>query len=257
MNPVLSSIFYHYERQIKWLTTNHADLTVGQCELSLGQEMTQHGIFNQLKLYEHAGVYGCSRTWMFCVVCVSILPYFLCFPMAIIVPACFQEVDDPTAECFFGIKHTLKGLCSAGHSSLSVAAKPEMVYTIIANAVDATHVICEANVTLQGHLEHLTPRCSIGNDESGTTLLHTILDLPCSHPGCKNHSSLSHIQTSWPNILCILPETIGSSKDSLNGEPLTIPLFFSIQKDVKYELVGRICYECSKEHFTCDCIISD
>ena len=49
-DTVLSSIFNHYDRQIKWLATGHGGLTEGQWELLLGQKMTQHGIFNRLKL---------------------------------------------------------------------------------------------------------------------------------------------------------------------------------------------------------------
>jgi hypothetical protein len=71
MDSVLSSIFYHYERPIKWLATDRKELSVGRRELSLGQELARHGIFDRLKLYEHGGAYGCSRTWMFRVVNVS------------------------------------------------------------------------------------------------------------------------------------------------------------------------------------------
>jgi hypothetical protein len=131
-----------------------------------------------------------------------------------------------------------------------------MVNSIITNDVDTTCAICGPNVMLQDHLQHLIPRCSMGNDESGTRLLHTISDSQCLHPGCDNSSILNHIQTSWPNILHILPETIMSGENSFNMEPLIIPHQFGIQNDIKYELVGHIHYNRDAQHFTCNCIIA-
>jgi hypothetical protein len=61
---VLASVFNHYERRNKWLATRNGNLGDGQRELSLGQGMARHGIFNQFNLYESANVYGCSRTWL-------------------------------------------------------------------------------------------------------------------------------------------------------------------------------------------------
>jgi hypothetical protein len=72
-DTVLSSIFNHYDRRIKWLATGRGGLTEGRRELLLGQEMTRHGIFNRLKLYTHAGEFGCARHWQNCVVSVGIV----------------------------------------------------------------------------------------------------------------------------------------------------------------------------------------
>jgi hypothetical protein len=69
---VVSSIFHHYERRIKWLATGRGGILAGRRELSLGQEVARHGIFSQLKLYEYDGAYGCSRHWMARVISVSL-----------------------------------------------------------------------------------------------------------------------------------------------------------------------------------------
>jgi len=47
-----------------------------------------------------------------------------------------------------------------------------------------------------------------------------------------------------------------SGENSFNREPLTILHQFNIQKDIKYELVGRIHYNRHAQHFTCDRVIA-
>jgi hypothetical protein len=69
-DTVLASVFNHFERCNKWLATGKGDLVNRRRELSLGQGMARRGIFEQLNLYETAGSYGCSRTWLRCGVMV-------------------------------------------------------------------------------------------------------------------------------------------------------------------------------------------
>jgi hypothetical protein len=118
--------------------------------------------------------------------------------------------------------------------------------------VDTTRAICGPDATLQDYLCHLIPRRWIGNNEGGTTLLHKLQDLPCSTLGCTCPSILDGIETAWPNILNISPETLSCTTESFTRQALPLPRSFTVNEDVRYELVGRTHFDRIREHFTCD-----
>lgn len=72
LDSVLSSIFTHFERRIKWLERDSGGLAEGRRELVSGQRAARRGIFDRLNLYESAGAYGCARTWLVSAVAVSL-----------------------------------------------------------------------------------------------------------------------------------------------------------------------------------------
>jgi hypothetical protein len=147
-----------------------------------------------------------------------------------------QELPD-IIQKEFGIQHTLISVCSAGHTSSCSTSRLEVIFSVILNDVDTTRAICGQDATFNDFLEHIIPRRRIGNDAGGTTLLHTIPPLPCSHPGCHRKSHIDCIETSWPHIFNVTPETVSGSTDVFNRTALPLPCNFSIQ-DVRYKLVG-------------------
>lgn len=122
---------------------------------------------------------------------------------------------------------------------------------MILNDVDTTRAICGPDATFNNFLEHIIPRRHIGNEAGGTTLLHTIPPSPCSHPGCLRESHIDRIETLWPRIFNVTPETVSSSTGVFNRTALPLPRNFHIQ-DVQYELVGRVHHDPKRQHFTCD-----
>jgi hypothetical protein len=247
-DTVLASVFNHFERRNKWLATGKGDLVNGRRELSLGQGMARHGIFKQLDLYETAESYGCSRTWLRrgVMVCYHRL---VCFFMGLIC-LCFQELPD-AVQTHFGIQHHLICVCPVGHKSSHPASSPDAIFSIICNDIDTTRAICGPDATFEDYLKHIIPRRLIGNDAGGTTLLHTLPLSPCSHSGCNHNSRIDHIETSWPHILNVTPETSGGSADVFNRKALPLPRYFHIQ-NVQYELVGRMHHDSKRQHYTCD-----
>jgi hypothetical protein len=98
----------------------------------------------------------------------------------------------------------------------------------------------------------------MGNDTGGTTVLHSLPNMTCSHLDCENDSVLGEIETAWPDILSICPETVSSSPSSFgNRKPLPLSREFNIH-GVQYELVGRVHYNGGDVgHYTCDVPIQD
>ena len=97
----------------------------------------------------------------------------------------------------------------------------------------------EADLHLGLYLTHLLAREPAGRvsdrmDYSrGSRLLSIAPDTACLHTACTSTSRLSSIQTMWPNILHIVPETTGDSWDTFSNRtsppPLQFPIEFSIQ----------------------------
>lgn len=98
----------------------------------------------------------------------------------------------------------------------------------------------------------------MGNDTGGTTALHSLPNTTCSHPDCENDAVLDEIETAWPDILSICPETVSCSPGSFKDrKPLPLPRKFSIH-GIQYDLAGRIRYSGGDVgHFTCDRPIGD
>lgn len=70
-DSVLASVFHHFDRRIKWISTGAGGLIAGRRELALGQDVTRHAIFSRLELYSTSSEYGCARTWLIKSVAVS------------------------------------------------------------------------------------------------------------------------------------------------------------------------------------------
>lgn len=182
-------------------------------------------------------------------------------PQGSLIAVCFQAVPNNDVDPFFGIKHTLGSRCTAGsavHISQTTPARPEIIYNILVNGVATTRLICGPDATLQDHLEHLIPRCTRGN-ELGPDRLHQTTRTPCMHPKCKLMSDVEEIQTIWPNILHVFPETVGSSK-TLFGNQTALPLprcLNLFESTITHELVGRMHHHRNSKHYTCDRIFND
>lgn len=169
-----------------------------------------------------------------------------------------QDLPDAITQRKFGIQHSLLSVCAGGHQSAVEASKPQTFFSILCNDVDTTRALCGADATLNDYFEHLVPRRPMGNDTGGTKALHTLPSSMCSHPGCDNESTVYEIETAWPDILNVCPETVGSGPGSFsNRRPLPLPRQLDVH-GVQYELVGRAHYNGGEAgHFTCDRLIHD
>lgn len=152
----------------------------------------------------------------------------------------------------------MNSVCQAGHALSTSAGRPSLLLNLLAHDIEATRSVCGPNANLADHLLHLIPHRSVEDRGRETIAIHTLPDPACPCADCDGVSVVSCIDTSWPEILHICPETIASTPNTFQQRPLPLLRQFNIQ-DVEYQLVGRIHREGSVDlgHFTCDQLIGD
>lgn len=252
-DSAMAAMFYHFQRRLELVrnTNNPSSAKYQQVsrdlrvELELGQTVARHWIFSRLKIYSNSKAYGCAVGWLERVV---------------------QAVPNTKVDEYFGIKYTLQGRCSAAgskkfHISSTVPSRPELVFNILCNDIDATRRICGPSAALHDHLEHIAPRCTTGTDVGPLRqeYLHMINSTPCSNPKCNKVVAVSEVIAYWPQILHVRPETLQATPASFqNREPLPLPRNLALfDSTITYELVGRIHYSTASQHYTCDRILGN
>ncbi|KAH7908558.1 hypothetical protein BJ138DRAFT_1205112, partial [Hygrophoropsis aurantiaca] len=220
----IAGIFYHYRRRIRILHKENAgSMHTLALELGLCQEVMRNVIFSKWQLYSDAGEYGCAVTWL---------------------QRAVMEIDSEEIQLSFAVQHFVEVQCESNHHTTIPASKPEALFRLSDHDARIVHAACapKSTVDLTDFFLHLIPRRSIGNDANGTTLLHTLTDLHCTHTECSlsmlSTPKIIGIKTSWPKILHIMPETRGSLRE---------------EEDVRYELIGRILHRVN--HFVAEVLI--
>jgi len=148
-------------------------------------------------------------------------------------------------------------MCADGH--LLVEESPIQVGPFSLNNRDIAiaRAACKSShLTLTDFFHHLIPR--ICNSAHQFRELHMWPSARCPHTGCLLSSEIKTIHTSWPQILHIIPETVGDTvakSTSLPYEPVKPQLVFKIPCNnsmdsvfVQYNLVGRIVFK-NGDHF--------
>ena len=84
-------------------------------------------------------------------------------------------------------------------------------------------------------------------EEGGTTLVHSLPAPLCTHPGCTDIFQPDFIETRWPKILQVNPDTGAHPR-------LTITPAFTVSdragNSVTYELVGTVSFDPERKHYT-------
>lgn len=126
----------------------------------------------------------------------------------------------------------------------------------------------QQSVSISDYFRSSMPTRSAGNDWYGGSFLHTQDVLPVCRggPQCALPMTVIGVETSWPDILQVIPETRATTPEAFHGmQPVTFPLAWSLPSRppshslIEYTLVGRILHHSrpAPGHFTARVIIGD
>lgn len=112
--------------------------------------------------------------------------------------------------------------------------------------------------SLDDYFAHFIPCRPIGNRHHGSDPIHDLPPPPCLQDGCASLCEITAIQTAWPRMLHILPETIADTPTAFLAR-MPGPVIFKRTLRIpttsllEYHLVGRILYR--PGHFTGEYLI--
>ncbi|KAJ6535381.1 hypothetical protein DFH09DRAFT_1091717 [Mycena vulgaris] len=155
----------------------------------------------------------------------------------------------------FGVLHIWSGSCPSQHNArVGVGSVQDLLRINLFDLRVARRKRGPAT-SLTEYFAHCTPRVSPGNDEGGTTVVHSLPQPVCAHLDCAGSQllELAAIDTLWPKILQINPEC--------GTEPrLPIDRTFSIDGAdglITYELTGTVSFDAPRKHWTSKILIGD
>ncbi|KAF8185359.1 hypothetical protein K438DRAFT_1766002 [Mycena galopus ATCC 62051] len=226
-SSALATFFYHFDRRLKWINERGTSID-GDRILGLGQSLARHAIFNKWKLYKNKGDYGCATT---------------CLHHAI-----RDSNTSDMVQLQFGVGHLLSGRCPAQHLSRTGVGSIQTLLPINRFDLRTARAKQGPSTSLTEYFALCTPRISGGNDDSGTTVVHSLLPPPCSHPDCPPSTPvlIDEIGTLWPKILHINRET--GTETRLEIAPGGV---------IDYELVGTTSFDPPRKHWTSKVLIDE
>jgi hypothetical protein len=157
-------------------------------------------------------------------------------------------------QLHFRIAHFVTGACPSGHSSLIGVDGPVAdVLSINLFDLQVARAISGTEASLTEYFANFTPRNLGGNETGGTYLVHSQPAPICAAPDCPNHFQPEFIETRWPKLLQINPDTGAQPR-------LTLARTFTVsdyQGVVTYELVGTVLFHVAEKHYTSKIVIKD
>ncbi|KAJ7476494.1 hypothetical protein FB451DRAFT_1557372 [Mycena latifolia] len=232
----LASFFFHFQRRLRWIASTSGTDIQGDRELGLGQSVARHAIFNRWQLYPNKDDYGCATTW---------------------IHHALRDSDPPIdVRLQFGVAHIFYGECPSHHPARIGVGNIQDFLRINLFDLRTSRRKCGSAASLTDYFANCTPRIVPGNDEGGTTVVHSLPAPICNHPDCAGSQLLGvkAIETLWPKILHINPE-------SGTHPRLPVALSFSIDDGagsrITYELVGTISFDAPRKHWTSKLLIGD
>lgn len=151
-----------------------------------------------------------------------------------------QDNTNDFACQYFSVQHFVTWVCGEGHQG-GFAGSPPVVYLMphpreITRVGDAAHT---DDIDIGCYLTHLHARYAISGAGAynESIKLFTFEDTICQHAGCSKMARVLAVQTHWPDILHIVPETRALTAEAFNARlqpdymprPVQFPLRFSIQ----------------------------
>jgi hypothetical protein len=118
-----------------------------------------------------------------------------------------------------------------------------------------TRAKCGPTTSLTEYFANFTPRLIGGDEDGGTTLIHSLPPRDCTEPGCSESFDPDYIETRWPKTLQINPDTGGTQPQ------LDITRAFTVSDEtgvsITYELVGTVSFDAERRHYTSKFLIGD
>lgn len=185
-------------------------------------------------------------------------------------PDTIQTAEDSRIGAFFGRRHILIYKCTNGHELIEEGCPPITEFSLLPHDISLARAqVNKDDIDLAEYFSHAIPRRPIGNDSHGTTMLHTLKLRPCEscrQQGRDKNMLLDTIQTTWPQVLRLIPETRADTPEIFESRhPVKFPLEWMLESSgegqdagqsyVCYRLVGRIHFK--NAHFTAQIHIGD
>ncbi|KAJ7268152.1 hypothetical protein B0H12DRAFT_1229783 [Mycena haematopus] len=205
-SSALANFFYNFQRRLRWISEGVEVDIHGIRDLSLCQSHARMLIFDRWKLYDHPQAYGNAASWL--------------------RHAIQDSGTSIDIQLYFRVAHILSGVCPFGHTSLvglhagvspfghtslhtSLVELHGTPDVLAINLFDlrTTRVKCGPMASLTEYFANFTPRLLGGNESGGTRLVHTMETLTCQESGCSASFEPDSIETRWPKILQINPDT--------------------------------------------------
>ncbi|KAL1939097.1 hypothetical protein VTO73DRAFT_10357 [Trametes versicolor] len=192
-NTVLSSLFFHFEARLKWILTGTTEIK-GQQLLSLCQKIIKHAVFQTWKLVDYEDAFGCAYTW---------------------IQKAIQSAESEDTRQLFMIHHSAQRRCAEGHLSEDIIALPA-VYSLRAKDIKLAHRHAQgspkcATVTVSEYFRWFIPCRPMGNRHHGSDPIHDLPESLCMQDDCALTCAVTSIQTFWPRLLHIIPETLADT----------------------------------------------
>ncbi|KAH9852176.1 hypothetical protein C2E23DRAFT_903981 [Lenzites betulinus] len=265
IDSVLASIFYHFEARLKW-AQHGSDVLDGRRAMELCQRVIKHAVFRTWQLVEREDSHGCAYTWI---------------ERAVQTAA----INSPETRQTFAIHHYAEWTCpDCGYRTEDCIPLP-VIYSLRAKDIRLASLYGSSGtssvmltpepeaLSLQGYFAHFIPCRPMGNRHHGSDPIHELIGPACPQDGCVSICRISAMQTSWPRLLHILPETIGDTPTAYharNPPPVVFPQSLYIPSlpqhnvvssmglpgdtnCIEYSLVGRILHK--PGHFTGEYVI--
>lgn len=166
----------------------------------------------------------------------------------------------------FGMVHSLVRQCPAGHRFVqSGICKPITEFSLNSSDISIAHHYAPV-ATLSDYFNHFIP-CERGGNayHGGTVVLKTtdaLETVECRSPECSQDASVVAVQTAWPQVLQVIPETSGDAMDAFqNKNYIRFPAHWSLKSafgggtNVTYRMIGRILFHSQSSHFTAQLLI--
>ncbi|KAJ7680004.1 hypothetical protein B0H14DRAFT_2655499 [Mycena olivaceomarginata] len=212
----LAKFFHIFQRRLIWISKGRNVDIHGIRDLSLYQLHARMLIFSRWKLYNGKHEYGNATSW---------LSY-----------AIRDSGTSTDVQLHFRIAHFVVEACPSGHSSL-VGLNGPVADVLSINLFDlqVARAISGTEASLTEYFANCTPRNLEGNETSGTYLVHSQPAPICTAPDCPNHFQPEFIETRWPKLLQINPDTGAQPRLAL-ARTFTVSDY---QGMVTYELTSR------------------
>jgi hypothetical protein len=250
-SSALAKFFYIFQRRLLWIESNSPDL-VGDYDFSLCQSHARALIFDRWKLYASRDMYGNATSWLLHAIQVSLSVFTLYSPHQ------FLPKDSGTSlnvQLNFRLEHLLSGMCPAGHQSLVSLHGIPLVLPLNHFDLRVARAKFGPTTSLTEYFSTAMPRIFTGtNMIGGSALVHSLPARRCTHNECLAQFQSHNIETRWPRILHINPDT--GSQPAL---PMTRAFTVSdgTGNSVGYRLVGTMSFDSDRQHYTAKIMIDD
>lgn len=155
----------------------------------------------------------------------------------------------------FKLEHLLSGTCPSGHPSLVALHGIPIVLPLNHFDLRVARAKFGPTTSLTEYFATAIPRIFMGSNMiSGSALVHSLPAPRCEHMDCLAQFQPQDIETRWPRILHINPDT--GSQPAL---PITRAFTLSdgSGRSVGYRMVGTMSFDSERQHYTAKIMIDD